>query len=83
MASAFISAEEFASWREDPVTQWVLSACAKAAEQNRETWIAASWDAGQVDPLLRTELFTRADAYLALAETQYEGWAKTHGEEVE
>lgn len=76
-----ITAEEFASWREDPVTQWVLAACAKAADANRETWVAASWEGGQVDPLLRCELFTRADAYLALAQTDFEGWQKTHGED--
>ena len=78
---AAISEEEFLSWHDDPVTRWVLSACRKAAEENKLAWVEASWDAGNPDPLLLTELRTRADAYLALADTQYAGWLKTHGEE--
>jgi hypothetical protein len=67
-----ISAEEFAAWRDDPVTQIVLKAHLEMAEKQREGWAKASWDAGTVDPLLLTELKTRADAYRAIAECSYE-----------
>lgn len=67
-----ISAEEFASWRADPVTQVVLKAHADMAEQQKLGWVAATWDGGQVDPLLLTELKTRADAYQAIADCTYD-----------
>lgn len=63
-----ITEEEFASWRIDPVTQWVIGELAKAAEAQREAWAATSWEGGVCDPMLLKELKTRADAYSALSE---------------
>lgn len=74
------SEEEFIAWKEQPITRWVLGQCAKAAAENRQSWIDASWGAGNAEPLLLTELKTRADAYLALEQTTYEGWLDTAGE---
>jgi hypothetical protein len=68
---AEVTAEEFAGWHEDPVTQWVLGELAKAADANKGKWIEISWDQGTTDDLLLTELKTRADAYCALAEISY------------
>jgi hypothetical protein len=76
-----ISEEEFLAWFDDPVTQWVISACRRAADENKLAWVEASWESGTADPLLLMELRTRADAYLALAETQWAGWLKAHGED--
>ena len=76
-----ISEEEFAAWHDDPVTRWVLTACRKAADENKAAWIEASWEANNCDPLLLVELKTRADAYLALSDTLYAGWLRTHGED--
>jgi hypothetical protein len=76
-----ISEEEFLSWFDDPVTRWVLDACRKASEENKLAWLEASWDTGSADQALLIELRTRADAYQALAETRWEGWVRTHGEE--
>lgn len=67
-----ISAEEFAAWRIDPVTEWVIAELAKAADAQREAWLEHSWSSGQADPTLLNELKTRADAYSALAELSYE-----------
>lgn len=75
-----ITPEEFANWREDPVTQWVLKACETAARECQDAWSASSFETGVANPILLTELRTRADAYRALAETNWQGWAKTHGE---
>lgn len=75
------SAEEFARWRDDSVTRWVLWAVEKGAEDNRQAWIDASWGNGAASPQHLAELRTRADAYLALRDTSYEGWAEIHGEE--
>lgn len=74
------SQDEFDAWRDNPITRWVMGACAKAAAENRQSWIEASWGAGNADPLLLVELKTRADAYLALEQTRYEGWLETHGD---
>lgn len=75
-----ITPDEFANWREDPVTKWVLAACEKAAAECQDGWSTTTFETGVADQLLLTELRTRADAYRALAETNWEGWAKTHGE---
>lgn len=65
--------EEFQAWRANPVTAWILKGCQTAAEAQKQHWLEKSWN-GDVDPLLRLECATRADAYLALEETTYEGW---------
>ncbi len=69
-----VSAEDFDQWRDNPVTQWVMAACAKAADGNRDAWIAASWDMGRADQAELTVLRTRADAYRALCDTDYSDW---------
>lgn len=75
-----VTADDFANWREDPVTQWVMGACAKAAEEQRQGWLDATWGTGEANQLLLTELRTRADAYLILAQSDWQVWAKTHDE---
>lgn len=67
-----ISAEEFAAWRDDPVTQVVLKAHADMAELQKTAWIAASWEGGNADPLALTALKVRAEAYSAISECSYE-----------
>lgn len=76
-----VSEDEFLAWRDDPVTAWILAACRKASAEQREAWNDASWSGGNADPMLLTELRTRSDAYLALADTTYRGWVRTHGED--
>jgi hypothetical protein len=72
MPKPAVSAEEFAQWREDPVTQGVLGTLGAMAETQKQGWLEASWEGEVADPLLLKELRTRADAYLALAEGSYE-----------
>lgn len=74
------SEEEFEAWRDSPTTRWVFAACAIAAAENKRVWDEASWDTGNCSPELLLELKTRADAYLALEQTTYDGWLETHGE---
>jgi hypothetical protein len=69
---AEISAEEFAAWRDDPVTEVVLKAFDEMALKQREGWLSASWDGDACDPLLLIELKTRADAYRAVCECTFE-----------
>jgi len=42
----------------------VLDCYRRMADEQREAWIALSWDAGDANPDLLIELRTRADAYL-------------------
>lgn len=81
MSRQRITAEEFDAWLNEPVTEFVMTAALKAAEANRQAWLNASWSTGVANPQLLTELRTRADAYRALAETGFAGWASVHEEE--
>jgi len=72
------SEEEFAAWRDDPVTKWVMSACRKAADDCRDHWNETSWGNGMANQALLTEQRVRADAYLALVDTDFTGWLSTH-----
>lgn len=73
--------EDFARWRDDPMTRMVLTALKAAAEAQKTAWDEASWGGQLVrgDDLARTlsELRVRADAYRALEEMTIEdiaGW---------
>jgi hypothetical protein len=69
--------EEYIAWRDHPVTQWILTACEAAAEENKASWVALSWEGNSADPAALLEMKTRADAYRALAQTSYDGWLET------
>jgi hypothetical protein len=64
--------DDFARWREDPMTRMVLGALQLAETEQKKQWDIASWDGGVVrgDDLERTLLVlrTRADAYASLRE---------------
>jgi hypothetical protein len=66
-----ISEDEFAVWKDDPVTQGVLETLALMAAAQKQAWLAASWDGGNTNPVLLAELRTRADAFAAFAEGSY------------
>jgi hypothetical protein len=51
------------------------------SDQQKAAWMQASWEAGQSDALMLTELRTRADAYAALFETEYPAWCEANGQE--
>jgi hypothetical protein len=71
-----ISAEEFEAWRADPVTEWITAELEKAAEAQKDAWLAMSWDGNVCDQTELQILKTRADAYRALAELSYEDLAE-------
>jgi hypothetical protein len=75
--------EDFESWVENPATQWVFRAVLNASRLQKEEWERASWDEGKADQLLLTELRTRADAYLGIAETPYERFCELNGENLD
>ena len=71
LQAAPVTAEDFREWREHPVTEWVLAALSAQATRQQAAWVQASWVQGASDPMLLTELRTRADAYEAIAQTDY------------
>lgn len=64
--------EDFARWRDDPMTQMVFAGMAAAADAQKAEWDRASWGGGVVraDELknMLQELRVRADCYRALQE---------------
>lgn len=75
------SRDDFARWLADPVTAYVMQAFLKMAEANRAEWIRTSWDGGGCSKELLAELRTRADAYRALPEANYDSICDANGDE--
>lgn len=75
------SREDFARWQADRVTQWVMAAHRAAADANKAAWVDQSWVGGACSRDVLTDLRIRADAYLAIADTSYEGFCDMLGEE--
>lgn len=69
--------DDFARWREDPMTKTVFGALKLAEAEQRKQWLDASWDGAVVRApdleRLLIELRTRADAYRSLDEMTFEG----------
>ena len=74
------SRDDFARWRDDFVTQWIMRALETEATNQEAAWRDASWVNGMANPNLLKELRTRADAYRALAELNYDGVCEELGE---
>lgn len=68
--------DDYARWRDDPVTSLVFKALRQAADAQKTAWDDASWNGGRVraDDLKDTlqELRVRADAYRSLEELTVE-----------
>lgn len=77
---ARITRDELDAWREHPVTAWVIAALESHAAAQRDEWASLSWEGGTADQLALTELRTRADAYRAVADAQYDDFCKALGE---
>jgi hypothetical protein len=43
------SREEWAAWRDDPTTLFVMAALKRNAEECQEQWMRASWEGGKAD----------------------------------
>jgi hypothetical protein len=67
-----ITRDDFASWRENPVTQWVFAGLAEIADLQRQHWIETSWGQGACLPNLLAELRVRADTAKSIIEVEYE-----------
>lgn len=75
--------DDFVTWRDNAVTLFVFAALRNAAAEQKTAWDDVSWHGGEADPLLLTELRTRADAYEALEGGDYEAFCEWAGVEPE
>ncbi len=75
--------EEFAAWRDDPVTLFVFAALRNAAAEQKQAWDDVAWHGGEANEKLLTELRTRADAYESLDAGDYEDFCAWAGVEPE
>lgn len=75
------SREGFTRWLDNSVTEWVMRAMIAAADANKAAWIDASWEGGACSKEMLAELRTRADAYRALPDTDYDGFCDMLGEQ--
>jgi hypothetical protein len=66
------SADDFAIWRDNPVTAWVLAGVQRFADLQKVAWADGSWADGKADQQTLDRLRTRADAYEGLATLTYE-----------
>lgn len=67
-----IDREHFDEWLAHPVTEYVLKRVGALAEQNKQQWIARSWDQGVCSPSELTDLKARAEAAKDLSELKWE-----------
>jgi len=79
--------DEYAAWRDEPVTRFVFAALRAAQTEQKHAWDAYAWDGQSADgEELAANLLvlkTRADAYAALEEADYDAlceWAGLDGE---
>jgi hypothetical protein len=77
------SREEFAAWRDHPVTQFVFAAYRAQIETCERSWLAQSWEGGTADQKTLDDLKARADTYAALEESDYEAFCDACGVEPE
>ncbi len=68
------SSEDFARWRDDPVTRWVFRGIAARVEEQKQHWLGMSWENGVAAPIALTELRARASAWVELIDNDYSQW---------
>ena len=73
------SREEFAAWRDHPVTLFVFAAMRAVAEEQEQSWHDQSWNGGNCDPLELNGLRARADTYTSMEEGDYEAFCEWAG----
>jgi len=78
-----IEKEDFEQWQAHPVTEEVVRALRALSEHAKLKWIEASWNGGNTDPLLLTDLRARHEIINDLCELTYEELARELYEENE
>lgn len=76
-----LSRDDFARWREDPVTRWVFRALERRVEEQRQQWLLISWQNGAANQAALQELRTRASAWVEVFDKTYEEWCADNDQE--
>jgi hypothetical protein len=72
------SREEWAAWRDDPTTLFVMAALKRNAEECQEQWARSSWEGGKADQRMLDGLRERSDALLGFT-GNYDAFCETLG----
>lgn len=67
-----VTEDDFATWKENPLTAWVLAGVKRFADLQKLSWADASWASGEADQATLDRMKTRADAYEGLAGLTFE-----------
>jgi len=67
-----IDRDAFEAWLAHPVTERVLKIFEEHADQLREDWVRFSWHGGRTDELELARLKSAANAYMELADIDYD-----------
>ena len=70
--------DEFAAWRNDATTRFVMAALNRNADECRDAWMSASWEGGIADQRKLDGLRERSDALLGFT-ADYEAFCETLG----
>jgi hypothetical protein len=73
--------DEWAAWRDDPTTRFVMAALRNAVAAQKQAWDDFSWQGGCADQLALSEYRTRADAYESIEAGVYEDFCAWAGVE--
>ena len=76
-----VSEEEYAEWRQNPVTEWVVAAMEKQAAGIKAKWAEAAWSASEVDERTLIDAQARADCYRAIPDSEYDDWRAIYDSE--
>lgn len=78
-----ITKEDFDLWRDNIVTEEVFRAFDKLVQRAKDQWLAASWGAGIVDPVLLADLRARAEVVDDFRKIDFEDMEEWLGDEHE
>lgn len=67
-----ITKEDFDAWKDNPVTEVVLSAVKSIADGAQAEWLQASWQNDTIDPAFRAALKAKEQLALDFVEMAYE-----------
>lgn len=79
--SAAPSADEYATWRDNPITAWVMKGVQHYADLQPAQWLAMSWNTGEADVEALARMRTRAESYADLANLSYDDACGLHEEQ--
>jgi hypothetical protein len=77
------SRDEFAAWRADPTTRFLVAALIRNADECADQWHQLSWVGGNADQRTLDGLRERADTLRGIAEADYDALCEVLGLEPE